>query len=211
VVRDRDVQMFDNRAPTYERGVRGRLHQEIVSRSAMLALAWSGSPRRVLDVGCGTGLLLRQLATQLPEADELTGVDAAPAMVEQARTCPAAQAASGDAGGAGDPRLTFLNGSAEALPFPADAFDLVVSTTSFDHWADQRSGLTECRRVLAPGGLLVLTDLFSPWLAPTLAGSRRDRARTPLRATKLLAAVGFRSICWHRHYGVIVRSVTASG
>ncbi len=98
---------------------------------------------------------------------------------------------------------------AEQLPFPDAAFDLVISTTSFDHWADQGAGLAECRRVLARGGHLVLTDLFSPWLLLTLAGSNGDRARTQLRATRLLAAAGFRSISWHRHYAVIIRSVIA--
>jgi len=44
--------------------------------------------------------------------------------------------------------------TAERLPWPAATFDLVVSTTSFDHWADQRAGLAECARVLAPGGCL---------------------------------------------------------
>jgi SAM-dependent methyltransferase len=48
----------------------------------------------------------------------------------------------------------------EVLPFPEGSFDLVVSTTSFDHWADQRAGLRECARVLAPGGWLVLTAVI---------------------------------------------------
>jgi len=77
-----------------------------------------------------------------------------------------------------DGRLRFLIGAAEQLPAPDGAFDLVLSTTSFDHWRDQLAGLTECARVLAPGGHLVLTDLFSAWLWPTLLTSRRGKART---------------------------------
>jgi ubiquinone/menaquinone biosynthesis C-methylase UbiE len=61
---------------------------------------------------------------------------------------------------------------ASRLPWPAATFDLVVSTTSFDHWADQRAGLAECARVLAPGGCLVLADLFSVLLPTLLAGRR---------------------------------------
>ncbi len=62
---------------------------------------------------------------------------------------------------ADDDRLRFSLGAAEQLPYPDATFDLVVTTTSFDHWADQRAGLGECARVLAPGGHLVLAGQFS--------------------------------------------------
>lgn len=48
-----------------------------------------------------------------------------------------------------------------------DIFDLIVSTTSFDHWSDRQAGLVECARVLRPGGRLVLVDELSRWLVPT--------------------------------------------
>jgi ubiquinone/menaquinone biosynthesis C-methylase UbiE len=197
VTRDRDVQAFHDRSADYEAGYRGQLHEEIVTRTLDLALARCPAPDRVLDIGCGTGLLLRELARRLPDAAELAGIDPAAGMIEQARAKSA------------DPRLTYAAGVAEKLPYADASFDLVITTTSFDHWADQLAGLTECRRVLAPGGLFVLTDQCSAWLLPTLAGRRRDRARTPLRATRLLAAAGFRSVRWHRLYAVIIRTVTA--
>lgn len=198
VTRDRDVQAFHERSTGYERGYLGQLHRQIVTRTIDLALARCHDPARVLDVGCGTGLLLRELASRRPGAAELTGIDPAAGMVEVARAKSA------------DPRLTFVEGTAERLPFGDATFDLVISTTSFDHWDDQRAGLAECRRVLSPGGLFVLSDQCSPWLLPTLALHRRDRARTPLRATRLLAEAGFRSLRWHRLYAVIIRTVTAS-
>jgi ubiquinone/menaquinone biosynthesis C-methylase UbiE len=195
---DRDVAAFDERAPGYENGWLGKLHHDIADRTADLALSRSPSPRRILDVGCGTGYLLRQLADRVPAAAELAGIDAAAAMIETARAA------------ARDDRLRFSEAVAERIPFPAETFDLVVSTTSFDHWADQQAGLTECARVLAPGGHLVLVDQFSAWLLPTLAGGRRDKARTKLRATRLLAAAGFRSPQWHALYAVIIQAVTAT-
>jgi ubiquinone/menaquinone biosynthesis C-methylase UbiE len=200
VTRDRDVQAFQDRAAGYELGFRGRMHSDIVAESIDLALSLDPAPSRVLDVGCGTGLLLRELAARVPGAISFTGVDAAPGMIEQAVALALAA----------DPRLSYSHATAEDLPFPDGMFDLVISTTSFDHWSDQGAGLAECRRVLAPGGHFVLTDLFSVWLLPTLAGSRRDRARTQLRATRLLAAAGFRSIRWHRLYAVIINAVTAT-
>lgn len=202
MTRHRDVQDFHDRAPGYEAGYRGRLHADIVARTAQLALARCPAPRRVLDVGCGTGMLLRELARRFGGSPQLVGVDAAAAMIEQARAL-----ATNRRPGA---RLAFVRGVAERLPFGNGAFDLVATTTSFDHWADQRGGLAECRRVLAPGGLFVLADVCSPWLAPTLVGTRRDRARTPLRATRLLAAAGFRSVEWHRLYAVIITAATAT-
>ncbi len=194
----RDVGAFDERAPRYERGWLGRLHHEIADRTAALAQTTSPSPGRVLDVGCGTGYLLRRLAGQYPEAWALIGVDAAPAMVGIA------------ASRALDERLRFSVAVAEALPFPDQAFQLVVSTTSFDHWSDQQRGLSECHRVLGDGGRLVLVDQFSSWLAPTLLVRRGGKARTTRRAGQLLGAAGFRSLAWHRLYAAIINGVTAS-
>lgn len=194
---DRDIAAFDARAGGYESGWLGRLHKQIADRTADLAVSLAPAPRRVLDVGCGTGYLLRQLAARCPNAVELTGVDPARAMLEAARLAAA------------DGRLRWQHGTAEGLPFPAGSFDLVVSTTSFDHWADQQAGLARCAQVLAPGGVLVLTDQFSAWLIPTLIASRRHKARTKGRATRLLTAAGFLDIQWHGTGTVIVRAVAA--
>jgi ubiquinone/menaquinone biosynthesis C-methylase UbiE len=198
VVHDRDVGAFSERAPGYESGWRGRLHHEIADKAIDLALAGSARPRRVLDVGCGTGYLLRGLAVRVPEARELAGIDAAPAMIETARTM------------AGDRRIRFATATAEHLPYRDETFDLVISTTSFDHWSDQRAGLAECFRVLVPGGRLVLIDLFSGWLVPTLVAGRRGKARTKRRAARLLADAGFPAPQWHDLYAVIIRAAMAT-
>jgi ubiquinone/menaquinone biosynthesis C-methylase UbiE len=195
---DRDVKDFDERAPEYEAGWRGRLHHEISGRAIEIALAMAPAPRRVLDVGSGTGYVLRKLAAALPSAEDLTGIDPAPGMVQVASEQ------------AGDERLRFLSGTAEQLPFPDGTFDLVISTTSFDHWTDQRAGLAECARVLAPGGHLVLTDQFSLMLWPTLLTSRKGKARLRSRANRLLTGAGFRSPQWHRLYAAIIQTITAT-
>jgi len=198
VVHSRDVAAFDERAPSYETGWRGRLHHDIADRAVDLALASAVRPSRILDVGCGTGYLLRRLAGRVPQALELAGIDVAPAMIEAARAMAA------------DSRIRFATGTAEELPYPEQMFDLVVSTTSFDHWADQRAGLAECARVLAPGGHLVLIDQFSAWLVPTLLGGRRSKARTKRRAARLLVQAGFSSPQWHDLYAVIIRAAVAT-
>jgi ubiquinone/menaquinone biosynthesis C-methylase UbiE len=194
---DRDVGAFDARATGYESGRRGRMHHEIADRTLSAALACAPAPRRVLDVGCGTGYALRQLAQRLPAAVQLTGIDAAPQMIQVAGQL------------ARDERLRFGQGTAERLPFGDAEFDLVITTTSFDHWADQRAGIRECARVLAPGGCLALTDLFSAWLVPTLTGRRRAKARTRARVTRLLTEAGLAGPRWHRGYALIIGTVTA--
>jgi ubiquinone/menaquinone biosynthesis C-methylase UbiE len=224
---ERDVQAFNDRAAGYEAGRLGQLHRDFADRAIRVALAVDPAPARVLDVGSGTGYALRQLAAALPDATELTGVDAAPEMVRVANEANeaagpggtdalggviglgGADGAGGVIGPGGDRRVRFIQGTAERLPLPDASVDLVISTTSFDHWADQRAGLAECARVLAPGGHLVLSDLFSVWLAPTLLGRRRGKARTRRRATALITEVGLRSPRWTRLAGPIVATVTA--
>ncbi len=93
---------------------------------------------RVLDVGCGTGSALRHLAG---DTRQLTGVDPTPRLVEIARA----------AGGA-----TYFEAPAEALPVADGSVDVLLALNSIHHWEDQSAGLREARRVLTPGGLIVL-------------------------------------------------------
>lgn len=166
--------------------------------AAAIALAGSPAPKRILDIGCGTGFVLRHLAACLPDATEFVGIDPAPAMVEVARSLCSY-----------DERLKFESGVAEHLQFPDERFDLVVSTTSFDHWQDQRAGLLECARVTENDGRLALMDLFSLSLFPTTLVARRGRARTKHDVNALLSAAGFHSLAWHRNTYLIIQSVTA--
>jgi ubiquinone/menaquinone biosynthesis C-methylase UbiE len=178
---------FDRRAATYERGRLGEWHRLVAARTAGVALAEVPSPACALDVGCGTGMLLRELAAGLSGTAELVGVDPAPYMLVEARR----QLGH-------DSRVHVEEAAAERLPFADASFDLVVSVTSFDHWADQLQGLLECARVLRRSGRLVLADLFAPWLLPTTISSRR--ARTPRQASRLLARAGLPDVTWRRVY-----------
>jgi ubiquinone/menaquinone biosynthesis C-methylase UbiE len=142
-------------------------------------------PRAVLDVGCGTGALLRELAERLPGAVELTGVDPAPAMIDAAR------AALRDRS-----NVQLEVAFAERLPFPDARFDLVVSTVSFHHWADQADGLGEVGRVLQPEGRFVLADHFAiGWLRVFDAIARRGM-RTLSDVERLLAGARLVPLGW---------------
>lgn len=146
----RDVDRFSRWAPTYDRHVLQRLIFEPVQRTVLdLAAAEVSSPTAILDVGCGTGRLLRAADERFPEA-RLEGIDAAQGMIEQAR-------ASGG-------RANFQLATAESIPFPDAQFDLVFSTMTFHHWADQQKGIAEIARVLKPGGRWVLADFIATGL-----------------------------------------------
>lgn len=194
---ERDVAAFEERAMRYEEGWLGGLHHEIAERTAEVALRYHPVPTAILDVGCGTGYLLGVLASRCPDTAELVGIDPARSMVDAARRSTH------------DPRIIVAEGSAERIPSSDGAFDLVVSTTSFDHWADQAVGIRECARVLDLRGHLVLADLFSLWLAPTLIGSRRSKARTRRRAGAVLNGAGLHVLGWHGVYPLI-RAVVAA-
>jgi len=180
----RDVQAFDRRAARYDAGWLGEWHRELVRRVAEIVRTLDVAPSAVLDVGCGTGRLLTVLAQMLPTSAELVGIDPAPGMVN------AAIAASRPTA-----RIRFEQAAAESLPFADDAFDLILSTVAFDHWADQQAGLCECARVLHPTGTLLLVDLLAPWLWLTTL-RRRRRARTPRQLAHLLHEATLRPVEW---------------
>ena len=105
-----------------------------------------GVGEKVLDVACGTGELVRRIAEVTPGA-ELTGIDLAPNMVEQARHKLAGET---------DARIE--QADAHDLPFVDDTFDVVVCANTFHYFTHPEGVLQEARRVLAPGGRLVLLD-----------------------------------------------------
>jgi ubiquinone/menaquinone biosynthesis C-methylase UbiE len=145
-----DVGRFDQWAKTYDRHWMQRRIFEPVQRTVLaLAAEVVAKPAAILDVGCGTGRLLRLAEGRFPAA-ELVGVDAAREMVNQAE-------ASRPAGSA----IRFQQGTAEQLPFPDSQFDLVFSTLTFHHWQDQSKGVAEVARVLAPGGRWLLADFMA--------------------------------------------------
>jgi ubiquinone/menaquinone biosynthesis C-methylase UbiE len=166
--RDKDVERFDQWSSTYEQSWMQRAFFEQVHR-AILALAGRvvRQPESVLDVGCGTGKLLRQARTCWPEAN-LIGVDPAKGMIEMAQRLT--------------PNATFLTGMGEALPLPDASVDLAFSTVSFHHWHDQAAGLREIARVLRPGGYFILVDISMPgWLVQVFR-LKRVHSRAQLRA-----------------------------
>lgn len=186
-----DVGRFDEWAPTYEAHWMQRMVFEPIQKTLLeLAAEQVSRPGSILDVGCGTGKLLRATSARFPEA-RLEGVDAAPHMVETAiHLLPPGSS------------IHVREATAEALPFPDRQFDLVFSTMTFHHWADQAKGVSEVARVLTPGGRWLLCDFVGRGLVRVVTQLLRlhrflDRARLDaLLAENGLVVVAERPSGW---------------
>lgn len=100
------------------------------------------SGHRVLDVACGTGILARELASRVGSAGSVTGLDVTPGMLEVARNLA--------------PDINWRHGNADALPFPDQSYDRVVSQFGMMFFPDRVKSLREMLRVLTPGGRLAV-------------------------------------------------------
>jgi len=169
-----DVEPFERWADKYDASPLQRLYFTPV-HTAMLDLLPSADATRdmvIVDVGCGTGRLLRAASRRWPRA-ELLGVDPAVQMVNHARRLT--------------PQATFQVGSAETLQLPDESADIVLSSVSFHHWTNQFLGLREIARILRSGGRLCLADHMMP--AP-VARLLRSRSRSRSSVISLIRDVG---------------------
>lgn len=147
-------------------------------------------PARVLDLGCGTGLLTQRLRREMA-IPSVTGVDFSAGML-------------GEASRRGTD-INWVRASALALPFDEASFDAVTSTEAFHWFPDQQAALRECHRVLAPGGRLIVA-LVNPDFEmigdATLALSRLAGQAfywpTPRQMRTMLQAAGFTVLAQRR-------------
>jgi ubiquinone/menaquinone biosynthesis C-methylase UbiE len=130
--------------------LRGR---ERAFRERLVDLARLEPGERVLDVGCGTGSLAIAAARQVA-AGAVCGIDASAEMIATARR-KARKAGVG---------VRFENATVQALPFPDASFDAVLSTLMLHHVPRpaRRQAVREVRRVLTPGGRLLVVDFTTP-------------------------------------------------
>jgi ubiquinone/menaquinone biosynthesis C-methylase UbiE len=183
-----DVERFSRWAPKYDRHYLQRLVFEPVQKAVLeLAAREVPHPEAILDVGCGTGRLLRTAAEQFPGA-RLEGVDAAEGMIEQAK------ASAGPA-----TKISFQLATAERLPFPDGQFDLAFSTMTFHHWAGQRRGVAEIARVMTPSGRWILADFIATgWLRYVRRLFRLTRFLERGELDAMLASAGLRVVAERR-------------
>jgi len=154
---------------TGERVVPGQVEPDLwnehVARYAFAAGFASG--RRVLDAGCGMGYGSAYLARA---ASSVVGLDVAREAVESAAGSYA--------------NLGFVQGSCSALPFTAGSFELVVAFEVIEHLHQQQAFIAECRRVLSPAGLLIVSTPNTLYYAE----SRADAGPNPFHEHEFEAA-----------------------
>ncbi|MCI2418786.1 class I SAM-dependent methyltransferase [Saccharopolyspora sp. K220] len=150
----------------------------------MIALAELRDGQQVLDVGCGTGNLLRSIGKQSRKA-ELVGLDPDPnALSRASRKARRAGLA-----------MRLDRGFAQELPYPDGSFDRVFSSLMLHHLDSPSKDalLAEVRRVLRPDGLLVLADMVLDEHGHGHRPGARDRMRDNVgdAVSQRIAAAGF--------------------
>ena len=159
---------------------------------------------RVLDVGCGTGVLAGAASGRVGASGRVVGIDPNEPMLTVARRRP-------------EP-VEWWSASAEAIPFAGSTFDRVVSQFALMYFADRARGLAEMARVTAPGGRVAVATWAAAEESPgyaalidvtgrTLGEAAADALRAPFclgDATTLgaLVAASFADVEVRRHHGV---------
>ena len=165
----------------------------------LASLARLRAGERVLDVACGTGAVAREAARRVGPTGAVTGLDPTPGMLATARAA------------AGDLRIEWREGRADALPFADGAFDVVLCQQGLQFFPDRPAALAEMRRVLVKDGRVAVAVFCSsaghaalvPALEPYLAEAARSIMEPfslpdgeALRA--LVRGAGFRNVSLSR-------------
>ena len=147
---------FTRWSESYDRSVLqwllfGPSHRAMIRRIGAVA---GDRPLKVLDVGCGTGVFAARLREAVPLA-RVWGIDLVPGMLRKGadrwkRHAEGVQPVQGDS---------------ERLPFADGSFDVITCANSFHHYPHQEHAVREMRRVLRPGGRLMIVDGYrdAPW------------------------------------------------
>jgi ubiquinone/menaquinone biosynthesis C-methylase UbiE len=135
----------------FDSGHTGPVSEEIFARAAralsqkLIALADLEPGMNILDVGCGFGGTARLIAENTRHV-RVTGLNVDPRQVQKAQQITA------------DERVCFVEADACSMPFPSNSFDRLIAVESVFHFPSRMKFLREVRRVLKPGGQLVLSD-----------------------------------------------------
>lgn len=122
---------------------------DVVRRRSLVTAALGARPgEQILDIGCGPGFFVADLASAVQPGGEVTGVDPSPSMLAMAGRRSADRT-----------NVTLLEGAAAALPVADESFDAALCVQVLEYVDDVPRALAEMSRVLRPGGRLVLWDI----------------------------------------------------
>jgi demethylmenaquinone methyltransferase/2-methoxy-6-polyprenyl-1,4-benzoquinol methylase/phosphoethanolamine N-methyltransferase len=198
VTLDHAAKVYDILAPLMTLGLERRYHRLVIQQ-----LALQGN-ERILDIGCGTGTLTRDIAGALTDKKNslCTGLDAAEKMIAAAK-----KKASGI------PNIHFDAAIAERLPYENGSFDAAVSTFFFHHihFELKKKVLAETARVLKPGGRFIIVDVDVPttWFGALCAHSGHwlfqqneiaENIEGKLRETFSVSPLNWKAVSHHSGY-----------
>ena len=129
--------------------LRGSHPQQVAIRAAYLDALGDLTGQHLLEVGCGTGVVARDLARRVGPGGRVVGTDPTPAFVAVSERLGAEQALD---------NLTFRVEDGRALPFADGAFDLTAAITVLCHVPERTDVLREIARVTRPGGTVLIVD-----------------------------------------------------
>ena len=182
---------FANRAGKYDEKFEGRLssvfYQLIYDNISLPDHA------KVLDVGCGTGTVLKTLSET--HSIEGYGIDVEPKMLDVARKkCP---------------QLDIRLCSCDSTPFADNTFDAVIACMAYHHFPDKEAFAREALRILKPGGMLYIADPNFPMIIRKIVNFLAQRFNGKFFSSKefieRFKAVGFLPVdAKKKHYGQIV-------
>jgi ubiquinone/menaquinone biosynthesis C-methylase UbiE len=194
------VNDYDSFAEAYAAENETGLANAYYERPAILELAGDVAGLRILDAGCGAGPLSAALRDR---GAVVTGLDSSAGMLELARR------RLGDDAHLQQADLT------SPLPFPDNAFDDVIASLVLHYLEDWTAPLAELRRVLAPGGRLIMSvnhpsSIYIPWLYP--AGRTTDYFATHnWTARWTMDGKTAEMRFWHRPLHVMTDAFTGAG
>lgn len=131
--------------------LRARSEDQVAARDAYLELLGVAPGERALDVGCGSGAVLRELARRVSPDGHAVGLDPSPALLAVARELAEQEGLA--------KLVDFREGDARSLPFSDAEFDVVLAVTTLSHVPDGERAIPELARVVRPGGRVGVFDL----------------------------------------------------
>ena len=190
------VNDYDGFAEAYAAETESSLHNGYYTRPAVLDLAGDVAGRRILDVGCGAGPLLESLRDR---GARVTGVDPSIKMLELARRRLGDDVALHQGALGGDP-----------LPFPDDAFDDAIACLVLHYLEDWKAPLAELRRVLVPGGRLIVA-MNHPWVYKLVRPEGDYFATEEWSDEYTFSGQSAVLTYWHRPLHAVTSEFTAAG
>ena len=146
----------------------------------------------ILDVGCGGGRTVSKLADRATQG-KVYGVDHSEVSVAMARKL--------NAGWIDKQRVEICEGTVAELPFPGQTFDLVTAVETHFWWPDLAAGVREVRRVLKPGGWVLIVAEVYKGAATRMA--KLVELHAPRTGIKLLSVAEHRDLLVNAGYGEV--------